>query len=86
MLKKLWNKLFGKKTFEVTIQQAGKVPVVFHMKSIKVLTQTELKGEDTDENTINIATTEPFDYMVKGGYNIVTVTEPEPNEPEETTD
>jgi hypothetical protein len=70
MWKKLWNKLFGKKTFELTIQLAGKDPVMFHMKSIKKLTQTEVIGVDTDENTVRIQTTENFDYMIKGGYNI----------------
>lgn len=69
MLKKLWNSIFRDKVYELTIQYANKEPVVFNLKSISKLTQKQVKGVDVDGRNIDIMTTEPFDYLLKSGYN-----------------
>lgn len=69
MLKKIWNSIFRDKVYELTIQYADKEPVVFNLKSISKLTQKQVKGVDIDGRDIDIKTTEPFDYLLKGYYN-----------------
>ena len=70
MWKALWNKLFGKKCYDLTINYPNRDVVMFRCKTISKLTQTHIKGVDIYGNNFEIKTTEAFDYMVKGGYNL----------------
>lgn len=41
---------------------------VFHMKDIRKITNTFLKGTDLDGNKVEFCTNQPFDYYVKKVY------------------
>lgn len=50
---------------EIYLQRETKV---FHMKDIRKITNTLLKGTDLDGNKVEFCTNQPFDYYVKKVY------------------
>lgn len=50
---------------EIYLQRETKI---FHMKDIRKITNTLLKGTDLDGNKVEFCTNQPFDYYVKKVY------------------
>jgi len=53
--------------FIVEIHQGGEIRT-FHMKEVKKITNTLLKGVDIDGNKIEYCTNNPFDYYIRKLY------------------